>query len=55
MTKAIILSDDELDTSENLILNISIDDLVDDMESKTKTWYKEVVDFLNKVCMSLGI
>jgi hypothetical protein len=33
----IVLTNDDLAMSENLILNISIDDLIDNMGSKIKT------------------
>ncbi len=47
----IILADDDLDKIEDLILNIAIEDLMEDMESQTPTWYREVMDFLQKVIL----
>jgi len=49
VSQAFALTEDEFMKFEDLILNISIEDLVDNMEVMMPTWYKEVLDFLKQV------
>jgi len=49
VSQALVLTEDELTKSKDLILNISIEDLMDDIEAMTPTFYIEVLDFLKKV------
>jgi len=48
-TKAIVLWEEDLEKAKDFILNISTDDLVEDMELDMPTLYTEVLDFLKKV------
>jgi hypothetical protein len=48
-TQAIVLSKDEAYNTEDLILNISVEDLVDNMKADPPNWYTEVMEFLKKV------
>jgi len=48
-TQALNLQENDGGDTENLILNISIEDLVDDMGGEKPSWYPEVIDFLKKV------
>ncbi len=48
-TQAIVLNEDEVDNTEELILNIYVEDLVESMEFETPTWYTKVIEFLKKV------
>jgi len=54
-TQALILQENEKGDIEDLILNISIEDLMDDVRSKKPTWYPKVMDFLKKVKFVLYI
>jgi len=48
-TQVLDLEENDRGTTEDLILNISIEDLVDDMGAEKLTWYPVVMDFFNKV------
>jgi hypothetical protein len=48
-SEVIIFGKEEVDDTEELILNISIEDLVENMETNTMTWYTKVMEFLKKV------
>ena len=51
-TQVIRLDDDDV-KSEELILNISIIDIMDNLESLPPNSYVEVMDFIQKVCGTL--
>jgi len=40
VTQALVFIEDDLAKSKDLILNISIEDVIDDIDSNTPTWYK---------------
>jgi len=48
-TQAIVFGNEDVIRTEDLILNISINDLVEDMEADKPSLYTEVLNFLNKV------
>jgi len=48
-TQALDLQGNDRGTMEDLILNISIEDLVDNMGAEKPTWYPQFIDFVNKV------
>jgi len=47
--QALIVTEDDLAKSENVFLNISIKNLVEDMNFYDPTWYKGILAFLKKV------
>ena len=49
VTQAMVIAEDDVAKIEDLILNISIEDLANDMEEDTPMWYNEVVQFMKKV------
>ena len=49
VTQAMVIAEDDVAKTEDLILNISIEDLANDMEEDTPMWYNEVVQFMHKV------
>ena len=49
----VITLDDEDVKSEELILNVSIVDIIDSLESSPPNSYVEVMDFIEKVCDTL--
>ncbi len=48
-TQTIVLNKDEVDNIEELILNISVEDLVENMELETLMCYTKVIEFFKKV------
>lgn len=51
-TQLILLDNNLLDNTDDLIVNISIDKLMESMEIDTPILCKEVLEFLMKVCSS---
>ena len=51
VTQAMVIAEDDLAKTEDLILNISIEDLVNDMSVDSPMWYKEVLEFMKKVLL----
>ena len=51
VTQAMVIAEDDVAKTEVLILNISIEDLANDMDEGTPMWYNEVVEFMKKVVM----
>ena len=49
VTQTLVLSDDEVPKTEDLILNVCIEDIAKDMESKESGVFDEVLKYLNKV------
>ena len=50
VTQAMVIAEDDVAT-EDLILNISIEDLVNDMVEDNPMWYNEVLEFMKKVLL----
>lgn len=48
-TQAITIEDDDFAKTEDLILNMSIDEVVEDSTTETPTEYNDIMDFLKKV------
>ena len=46
-----VIAEDDVAKTEDLILNISIEDLVNDMSEDSPMWYKEVLEFMKKVLL----
>ena len=51
VTQAMIIAEDDVAKTEDLILNISIEDLANDMVEENPMWYNEVLQFMKKVVM----
>ena len=49
VTQAMVIAEDDVAKTEDLILNISIEDLVNDMVEDNPMWYNEVLEFIKKV------
>ena len=49
VTQAMIIAEDDVAKSEDLILNISIKELANDMVEDNPMWYNEVLQFMKKV------
>ena len=49
MTQAMVITEDDVAKTEDLILNISIEDLANDMVEDNPMWYTEVLQFMKKV------
>ena len=49
VTQAMVIAEDDVAKTEDLILNISIEDLANNMDEGTPMWYNEVVQFMKKV------
>ena len=49
VTQAMVIGEDDVAKTEDLILNISIEDLANDMDEGTPMWYNEVLHFMKKV------
>ena len=49
--QAIVIAEDDVAKTEDLILNISIEDLANDMVEENPMWYNEVLQFMKKVVM----
>ncbi len=49
ITQALVLSNDEVPKTEDLILNACIEDIAMDMENKKAGVFDEVLTYLNKV------
>ena len=43
MTQAMVIAEDDVAKTEDLIFNISIEDLANDMDEDTPMWYNEVL------------
>ena len=48
-TQAMVIAEDDVAKIEDLILNISIEDLANDMVEDIPMWYNEVLQFMKKV------
>ena len=44
-----VIAEDDVAKAEDLILNISIEDLVNDMVEDNPMWYNEVLQFIKKI------
>ena len=51
VTQAMVIAEDDVAKTEDLILNISIEDLVNDMVEDNPMWYNEVLQFMKKVLL----
>ena len=51
VTQAMVIVEDDVAKIEDLILNISIEDLVNDMVEDNSMWYNEVLQFMKKVLL----
>ena len=51
VTQAMVIIEDDVAKIEDLILNISIEDLVNDMVEDDLMWYNEVLQFMKKVLL----
>ena len=51
VTQAMVIAEDDLAKTEDLIFNISIEDLVNDMAKDSPMWYNEVLEFMKKVLL----
>ena len=51
VTEAMVIAEDDVAKTEDLILNISIEDLVNDMVEDSPMWYNEVLEFMKKVLL----
>ena len=51
VTQAMVIAEDDVAKTEDLILNISIEDLVNDMSEDSPMWYKEVLEFMKKALL----
>ena len=51
VTQAMVIAEDDVAKTEDLILNISIEDLVNDMVEDNPMWYNEVLEFMKKVLL----
>ena len=49
VTQAMVITEDDVEKTEDLILNISIEDLANDMVEDKPMWYNEVLQFMKKV------
>ena len=49
VTQAMVIAEDDVAKSEDLILNISIEELANDMVEDNPMWYNEVLQFMKKV------
>ena len=49
MTQAMVIAEDDLAKTEDLILNISIEELANEMVEDNPMWYNEVLEFMKKV------
>ena len=49
VTHAMVIVEDDVAKTEDLILNISIEDLANDMVEDIPMWYNEVLQFMKKV------
>ena len=49
VTQAMVITEDDVAKIEDLILNISIEDLAKDMVEDKPMWYNEVLHFMKKV------
>ena len=49
VTQAMVITKDDVAKTEDLILNISIEDLANDMVEDNPMWYNEVLQFMKKV------
>ena len=49
VTQAMVIAEDDVAKTEDLILNISIEDLVNDMVEDNPMWYNKVLQFMKKV------
>ena len=49
MTQAMVIIEDEVAKKKDLILNVSIEDLANDMVEDNPMWYNEVLQFMKKV------
>ena len=49
VTQAMVIAEDDVAKSEDLILNISIEELANDMVEDSPKWYNEVLQFMKKV------
>ena len=55
MTQAMVLIEDDVVKTEDLILNISIEVLAKYMVEDKSTWYNEVLHFLKKVAIYIFV
>ena len=49
VTQAMVIAEDDVAKSEDLILNISIEELANDMVEDSPKWFNEVLQFMKKV------
>ena len=49
VTQAMVIAEDDVAKSEDLIPNISIEELANDMVEDNPMWYNEVLQFMKKV------
>ena len=51
VTQAMVIAEDDVAKAEDLILNISIEELVNDMVEDNLMWYNEVLQFMKKILL----
>ena len=51
VTQAMVIAEDDVAKTKDLILNICIEDLANDMVEDNLMWYNEVLQFMKRVVM----